>query len=401
MTYVTFLFQFRIYFVNEKLIIQIINIKNKFALKSVLSRYPSVSQQEFIPEMVIEFRNSSNELISILSPIINNISKIKLISDNSTNDKILIVRSVNEVTSLIDSLSNCESNSITTDLEVKINNYLNFSRKTYQLGTKNFTFSEPLIMGILNVTPDSFSDGGKYNDTSKAIDHASAMIDAGADIIDIGGESTRPGADEVSLSEELKRVVPVIEGIRKNNKDIILSIDTTKSQTAQAALELGVDIINDVSGLTFDEKIAELATDNNAALVIMHIKDNPRTMQVNPSYNDVVAEIYDHLFLQTQKAKKAGVKNLIIDPGIGFGKTVENNFELLSRIEDLKSLGYPVLIGVSRKSFLGKTLDLEVFERDVPTVITETISLMKGASIIRTHNVKYANQLKTIFKKLN
>jgi dihydropteroate synthase len=258
----------------------------------------------------------------------------------------------------------------------------------YLIGNKEFNFNTPCIMGILNVTPDSFSDGGKYLNKDDAVKHALNMLNDGADIIDIGGESTRPGSDPVSADEESNRVLPVIKEILKNRPEAILSIDTNKSIVARKALENGVQIINDISGLTFDPEIASAAVEYNAALVIMHIKGTPKTMQLKPDYKNLINEIYEFLYDQTNKAVKAGVKKIIVDPGIGFGKTAEDNLVLIKKLSDFKSLGYPILIGVSRKSFLGKIAELEVSERDNLTSVAETLAVLNGANIIRTHNVK-------------
>jgi dihydropteroate synthase len=260
--------------------------------------------------------------------------------------------------------------------------------KTYFIGNREFRFNKPYVMGILNVTPDSFSDGGKYFNKNTAVNYALGMLKDGADIIDIGGESTRPGSDPVSEEEELKRVIPVIEEILKQKPDAILSVDTTKSRVARQALQSGVKMVNDISGLTFDPAIADTAAEFNAALVIMHIKGTPKTMQLNPDYKNLMDEIYEFLYNQANKASKAGVKKIIIDPGIGFGKRTEDNFEIIKKLGNLTRLGYPILIGVSRKSFLGKIFDLDVNERDTITAVTETIAILNGAGIIRTHNVK-------------
>jgi dihydropteroate synthase len=251
-------------------------------------------------------------------------------------------------------------------------------------------FESPLIMGILNVTPDSFSDGGNYFSKEKAVKHALEMFEQGADIVDIGGESTRPGSEQVSLEEEIRRVIPVINEILLQKPDSFLSIDTTKSDVALKACKAGVKIINDISGLTFDSEIVHVAKEFSASLVIMHIKGTPRNMQVNPYYENVVSEVYEFLEGQIQKAKDAGVEDIIVDPGIGFGKRVEDNFEILKNLSEFKKFDYPVLVGLSRKSFLGKVLNLDISERDTATSIAETIAIINGASIIRTHNVTNA-----------
>jgi len=248
-------------------------------------------------------------------------------------------------------------------------------------------------MGIVNVTPDSFSDGGKYLDTNQAINHALKLIDDGADIIDVGGESTRPGSEPVSLDEELIRTISVIKNIRSLRKDILISIDTTKSEVAKQALDNGADIINDISGLTFDEDMINVAKSFDAGIIIMHIKGNPKTMQNSPFYLDVVDEIKEFLITQSTKAKQNGIDKIIIDPGIGFGKSVDDNFKLIKQLNDFSDIGFPVMIGLSKKSFIGKTLDLNIEDREIATVIMETISVLNSARIIRTHNVKYCTQM--------
>ena len=271
---------------------------------------------------------------------------------------------------------------------------------SYKLNDKYLEFAYPKIMGILNTTPDSFSDGGKYLSVDKAVDHALEMIDDGAHIIDIGGESTRPGSESVSLEEEINRTIPVIKKLYSLRKDIFISIDTTKSKVAEQALDNGASLINDISGLTFDSGMLDIAKKYDSAVVIMHIKGNPKTMQENPQYDDVVKEVYDFIKLQSTKAVTEGVHKIITDPGIGFGKRVEDNFMLINKLDEFQSLGYPILVGLSRKSFIGKTLNLEIADRDIPTVILEAISVLKSARIIRTHSVKYCNQMVKLVNKI-
>lgn len=271
---------------------------------------------------------------------------------------------------------------------------------SYKFNNIGLNFDKPLIMGILNVTPDSFSDGGKYFSKDLAVDHALKMIDEGADIIDIGGESTRPGSDPVSLDEELDRTIPVIKKLKSLRNDIVISIDTTKSKVAEQALNNGASIINDISGLTFDDKMIIVAKQFNAGVIIMHIKGNPKTMQQNPYYENVVKEVYDFLDSQSKKVFQNGVEKIIIDPGIGFGKRVEDNFTLIKNLETFQSIGYPIMIGLSRKSFIGQTLELEINDRDIATVILEAISVIKSARIIRTHNVKYCHQMVKLVNKI-
>lgn len=272
----------------------------------------------------------------------------------------------------------------------------------YQLDIDKRTF----IMGILNVTKDSFSDGGLYDKTEKAVIRALEMKEEGADIIDIGGESTRPGATPCTVKEELKRVLPVVKRLIKEKIDLPISIDTYKSEVAKACLEEGAHIINDISGLRFDEKMGEVVASYKAAVVLMHIQGTPQTMQENPQYKCVVSEIIAYLRERINEAISFGIdkEKIIIDPGIGFGKTVEHNLEILNKLREFKSLGRPILIGTSRKSFIGKILDLPVEERLEGTAATVAISILNGANIIRVHDVKAMKRVAKMIdaiKKIN
>ena len=261
---------------------------------------------------------------------------------------------------------------------------------------------ETLVMGIVNVTPDSFSDGGKFYSTKDAIAHASKLIFEGADIIDIGGESTRPGASEISSSDELRRVIPVIRGIRSNNPDILISIDTTKAIVAKKAVEVGANIINDVSGLSFDSQMPKTVASLNAPIIIMHMKGNPRNMQKNPEYKDLIDDILYYFKERIKIATKAGInrKMIILDPGIGFGKTVEHNFQILSKLNKFNKLELPLLIGPSRKSFIGLTLNLAPEDRIDGTAATVALGVNNGARIIRVHDVEKMKRVVTIADKI-
>ena len=245
------------------------------------------------------------------------------------------------------------------------------------------------LMGILNVTPDSFSDGGMFFDKKTAVDQGIRLADEGADIIDVGGESTRPRAEPVSLEEELKRVIPVIRELA-GEVDVPISIDTYKSEVAREAIEAGASIINDISGLRFDDRMAGLAAETGVALVVMHIKGTPRDMQVDPHYDDLLKEIGEYLSRSIEIAVEAGVKkeNVIIDPGIGFGKRIEDNFILIKNLEYFRALGQPLLIGPSRKSFLWKTLNVSTGETLEATAAASAASVLSGADLIRAHDVK-------------
>ena len=261
---------------------------------------------------------------------------------------------------------------------------------------------ETLVMGIVNVTPDSFSDGGKFYSTKDAIAHASKLICEGADIIDIGGESTRPGANEISSSDELRRVIPVIKGIRSNNPDILISIDTTKAIVAKKAVEVGANIINDVSGLSFDSQMPKAVASLNVPIIIMHMKGNPRNMQKNPEYKDLIDEILNYFKERIKIATKAGIDRemIILDPGIGFGKTVEHNFQILSKLNKFNKLELPLLIGPSRKSFIGLTLNLSPEDRVDGTAATVAIGVNNGARIVRVHDVEKMKRVVTITERI-
>ena len=259
-----------------------------------------------------------------------------------------------------------------------------------------------LVMGIVNVTPDSFSDGGKFFSPQDAISHASKLIGQGADIIDIGGESTRPGAEQISESEELDRVIAVIEKIRDKNPKKLISIDTTKASVAKHAVEAGADIINDISGLSFDDNMIDTVARLNIPIIIMHMKGNPLNMQLNPRYKDIINEILDFFKKKIKIAIQSGInrKMIILDPGIGFGKTVQHNFELLSRLNELNVLELPIMIGPSRKSFIGITLDLPPDDRIEGTAAAVSAGVMNGASIVRVHDVKSMKRVVKIIDKI-
>lgn len=254
---------------------------------------------------------------------------------------------------------------------------LDFSKRSY-------------IMGILNVTPDSFSDGGLYYNEKKAIEHGLRLVQEGADIIDIGGESTRPGSDPVSVEEELRRTIPVIK-VLSREINIPISIDTYKAEVARRALEAGATMVNDISGLRFDPDMPKVVAEYDVPVVIMHIKGRPKDMQLNPSYEALIPEIMDYLRISMRLAIKFGVREdrIIIDPGIGFGKTFEHNLEILNNLKEFTLLEKPVAIGVSRKAFIGKILgDLPPMERLEGTAASVAIAIYNGANIVRVHDVK-------------
>ena len=273
------------------------------------------------------------------------------------------------------------------------------NRQEFQSWLKHQSYT--LIMGILNMTPDSFSDGGQFKSHNKAIDRALKMVEEGANIIDIGGESTRPGAEAVQLEEELIRTIPIIEAIRLKS-DCLISIDTYKSKVATAALAAGADMVNDISGLTFDHNMASLIAERNAPVIIMHIKGKPGDMQKNPNYDNLIKEIKAFFEVQIAIAKKAGIDsgNIILDPGIGFGKRLEDNFEIIRELGQISTMGYPVLLGPSRKSFIGFTLDLPIEERIEGTLASITAGVINGARIVRVHDIRATRRTLTITEKI-
>lgn len=259
----------------------------------------------------------------------------------------------------------------------------------------------PKIMGIINVTPDSFSDGGLYSNAISAIKHGLELVEDGADILDIGGESSRPNAESISIEEELKRVIPVIEGIRKVEKKIDISIDTVKYEVAAAALEAGATIINDISGLANDKRLASLAAKHNVPLIIMHIQGTPRTMQLNPIYSNIVEDVFSDLSGKIIYTQSEGVTKTMADIGIGFGKTAEHNWTLLRNLKRFEDLGVPLVLGISRKSFLGKLLGIEQpIERDIATGLLHALLLSENVEIIRVHEVRQMAILRKLWSKL-
>jgi dihydropteroate synthase len=248
-------------------------------------------------------------------------------------------------------------------------------------------------MGVLNVTPDSFSDGGLFYDKEKAIPHGLRMVEEGADIIDIGGESTRPGSKPIELEEELRRVIPVIKSIAAE-VDVPVSIDTYKSTVAQKAIEAGAEIINDISGLNFDPTLAEVASKEDVPLVLMHMRGTPETMQKNVHYDSLFSEILHYLKDSIHRAESSGLdpRQIIIDPGIGFGKTVEDNLFIIRNLFEFRILGKPILLGTSRKNFIGKILNTEVGERLEGTLSSIAVGVLNGANIIRCHDVLQAKR---------
>lgn len=268
-------------------------------------------------------------------------------------------------------------------------------------GKRFLSFERPVIMGILNVTPDSFSDGGLWRDCSKAYDHAVRMLEEGARIIDVGGESTRPGASDVSEDEEMDRVIPVVERIAKN-LDVMISVDTSRPDVITKAVENGAHIWNDIRALRLEGAL-ETAARLDIPVILMHMQGKPRTMQVAPHYSDVVKEVGDFLTARADAAIAAGVRreNIIVDPGFGFGKSARDNFRLLDHLQDLVGLGYPLLSALSRKSMLGAATGIQkASDRVISSVAGHLISVMKGAVMVRVHDVAQTKEALDVYNAM-
>lgn len=276
----------------------------------------------------------------------------------------------------------------------------------YKWKLRNKTISlggSPLIMGILNATPDSFSDGGRFNTTKKATNHALKMIDDGADIIDIGGESTRPGSKQISLNEEINRTIPIIKSLRKLNDSILISIDTSKSEVARLAMEEGADIINDVTSYNNDLNMSEIVRKYEAGIILMHMQGTPENMQIDPSYDNVIGEVSEFLNKKILDSINSGIlkESIIIDPGIGFGKNINQNLTLLKNLDKFTNV-HPTLIGLSRKSFIGKIIgEKDPKGRLAGSLGATAFSIIQGAHILRVHDVKETRDVCEIFKHLH
>ena len=372
------------------MISQVLNFSNEKTFKLYKEKY-NYSILLYHGLYGVEIRNISAEL---LQPN----SKTKTDNIYYNQDNLLLTGTIKAI------LETAHSTNLNELVNVEIIKAIyNFEKSEiikYEIGNRQFDFKFAYVMGIVNVTPDSFSDGGQYFDKYLAVNHALEMIEQGVDIIDIGGESTRPGSEPLSELEEIQRVIPVISEILKRSPEAIISIDTTKAAVAREALKNGALIVNDISGGTFEPTIIDVVSEFNAVMILMHIKGKPKTMQASPSYTEVVSEVYDHLANQCVVASKHGIEKIIIDPGIGFGKRTEDNLHLIERLEDFKSLGYPILIGFSRKSFIGNILNLRVEDRDDATNAMNSFAISKGARIIRTHNVKQAVQCCKLFNTM-
>lgn len=348
-------------------------------IKSVQPRAADILKQEMLSRMgdVVTSRDSLIQMEGTTDVIILGTEKsIKSLAEKIKMQPFGLKMLSDDITAFFSSLSE------------------NKRQRTITIGSKVFDLDNigcgALVMGILNITPDSFFDGGLYNQKESAFKRVEEIIKEGADIIDVGGMSSRPGSKPVSIDEEMNRVIPVIEHI-KDNYDILISVDTYRSEVAAEALRAGVAIVNDISGLVMDEKIISVAAGSKASLVIMHMQGTPQTMQENPFYVDVIDEIYDFLYSRKCAAIDAGVESfrIIIDPGIGFGKKLEHNIEIIAKLKDFTNMGFPVMAGASRKSFIGSLLGgMPAEDRLYGSVSASICAFLNGADILRVHDVK-------------
>ena len=259
--------------------------------------------------------------------------------------------------------------------------------------------NKPKIMGILNVTPDSFFDGGLYNTEKKVDIQVTKMIEDGMDILDVGGYSSRPGAKEISINEEIDRVVPVVKFIRKTYPELILSVDTFRSEVARDCLDLGIDIINDISAGCIDKNILDVVAEYNCPYIMMHMKGTPQTMQVNPEYENLIKELLIYFAKRIYLAREKGIIDIIVDPGFGFGKTLDHNYTIMKKIENFKLLDLPILVGISRKSFITKQLDIDKKDSLNGTTALNMYFLEKNINILRVHDVKEAKECIILYEK--
>ncbi len=383
------------------MIAQIINISNPLVFKKYSTKYEIFRELYEKDLFALELRGlGQNPKEKLKTYFLENKEICYSVNRIEGNVDFCVIGTLSKLKELSKEIHSFSTGDEAYKVSKAFRNFCEYDKQPVKISEAEFSLDKHLIMGILNVTPDSFSDGGKYLHSDEAIKRGLELVEEGADILDIGGESTRPGADEVTDEEELERVIPVIRELREKNSEVLISIDTTKSKVAEEALSTGANIVNDISGLTFEPQIADVVKEKNATLILMHIKGNPRTMQHSPNYKEVISEIYDFLESKIELAEKKGVQNIIIDPGVGFGKRLVDNYEIINRLSDFKSLGFPIMVGLSRKSFIGKIINNDPSERDFASAIADCSSIMNGAKIIRTHNVKIAVEAREIISRI-
>ena len=363
---------------------RITEIREKYRIQTVI--FPAQNYLFELTEITSEQRNLLNRFSNLLKIYVTSHTDTLLISVDSKFFESEIKVADPELSQFIYDIK---------DL------FFGHRKPVWNLAKEKLDFNDgPFIMGILNVTPDSFYDGARYNSVDKAVDHALKMAEDGARIIDIGGESTRPGAETVTIEDELKRVIPVIREINKQS-NVLISIDTYKSEVAQAAIEAGADIVNDISGSGFDKKMIPLIKATQCPYIIMHIKGTPKNMQLNPHYDDTLQEIYRYFEEKLQLLYNEDIKDVMIDPGIGFGKRLQDNLRLIRDLNDFTFLKYPILVGASRKSLIGQVLGKEKEDRLNGSLAIHLQAAINGADVVRTHDVKETSEILKIYKAIN
>jgi dihydropteroate synthase len=276
----------------------------------------------------------------------------------------------------------------------------NPSIKSLNCRGKLIQIDKALIMGILNISDDSFFDAGKFNNINSALKKTEDMLKEGADIIDIGAVSTKPGAKDVDINNELQKLIPILTEIKKQFSEAVISVDTWRAKVAKESLDIGADIINDISGGQFDDKMMEVVGKYDAPYILMHTKEKPSVMQKNPSYSDVVTEVKTYFSKQIAEAKESGINDILLDPGFGFGKTVEHNYKILHALNEFNIFNKLVLVGISRKSMINNVLDIEAKQALNGTTVLNTIALLNGADILRVHDVKEAKEVILLVERL-
>lgn len=371
--------------------VRIYSIKNRENLKFICPILEKEVVEIIFPTFLLSIEELESEQIEYFQKEIQNYFHSTLMINEK---RILIFGDLNSFKISAENLTNSFLSEVGVSINKLLIKYKSACDFRYKFGNKILSTDETYLMGILNLTKDSFYDGNKYLKFENAVKHIDEMIENGADIIDIGAESTRPGAEPIDPDLEFSILEPILDYLK--TKDVIVSVDTYKSKVVEKCLKYKIDIVNDISGLKFDPQIADVINGTDCGLILMHIKGAPKDMQINPFYENTLNEIFDELEIRTKIAEDKGVEKIFVDPGIGFGKRLIDNYILLNSLDNFLFLGYPIVIGTSRKSFIGKILNQEPDQRLIGTIASNVASQMLGANILRVHDVKEMNQAKKI-----